>query len=506
MFARFARSISRALIEGGFMHKERDRVIKGLLIILDVLIISVAFFLAFFIRQRFPDIYKLDLLPFVYVFKEPSLSLSGYVVIYIFLTFLWSVMLSLNGMYRGIRRKSLLEVAWIIIRAVFFVVITFGTLVFLFRMQFISRLFFVIFMIIVSFSLAFEKAVVIFAMRHILKRGYDQVRLLIVGTGKRGVHLMDTIKDHPEWGYKIAGVVDYEQCLLCRGKEIKGCEVIGGSDDFRKVLHAKSIDEVLFVVPKSRLNMVENYLYVCEDEGVDTAIAVDFFDMRVSRMHQTDLDGIPLVTFEKTFGKEWQLFIKRTVDVVVSGLSIVVLSPVLLLAAGLVKLTSPGPVFFLQRRVGLHGRKFTMYKFRSMYKGAQRQLKKLTDLNEMEGPIFKIKDDPRITPFGRFLRRYSIDELPQLFNVFIGRMSLVGPRPALPKEVEQYEPWQRKKLSARPGITCLWQIYHRGEPDFEKWMQKDLEYVDNWSLWLDFKIFFKTIFVVLSGKGAYAIF
>jgi exopolysaccharide biosynthesis polyprenyl glycosylphosphotransferase len=290
---------------------------------------------------------------------------------------------------------------------------------------------------------------------------------------------------------------------LPKGSKIEKCELIPDPKDMRRILHRQPIDQVIFVVPKSRVDMVQDYLYVCGEEGVDASVAVDFFDVAGAEIHHTDLDGTPLLTIEKTFGREWQLFIKRSIDVIISGLGIVILSPLLLLVTILIKLTSPGPVFFSQERTGLSGRKFKMHKFRSMYKGAEKKLKELYGLNEMEGPVFKIKDDPRITPLGKFLRRTSIDELPQLFNVFLGRLSLVGPRPPLEKEVKEYRHWQRRRLSIRPGITCLWQAYHRDEKDFEKWAKSDLEYVDNWSLLLDFQIFMRTILTVITGKGAY---
>jgi exopolysaccharide biosynthesis polyprenyl glycosylphosphotransferase len=195
--------------------------------------------------------------------------------------------------------------------------------------------------------------------------------------------------------------------------------------------------------------------------------------------------------------------VKRTMDLVFSGIGIILLSPLLIMVAVIIKLVSPGPVFYRQKRIGVNGRRFVFLKFRSMHAKAASQLAGLMSKNEMSGPVFKIKNDPRIYPFGRFLRKFSIDELPQLFNVFFGQMSLVGPRPSVFREVKQYEPWQRRRLSLRPGITCLWQVNGRNEIAFSEWMNLDLRYIDNWSLWLDFKILIKTIPVVFSGKNAY---
>lgn len=484
------------------MLKERDLFIRRVMIAFDALIISLVFLLTFFLRKYYPAIYKLDLLPFAPMVKQPYMSVNDYLAVYFFVLLLWCIALFLNGMYRSMHIKSLPDVAMAILKSVFWVTIAFSALVFLLKLKFISRLFFIIFMFLTSGFLLLGKIIIFSIMHSYLKKGYNHKRLLVMGTSKRAKSVIDTITGHPEWGYDIVKVVDYAQCLLAEGNEIKGCEVVQTEEEMRRILVNEHIDEVIFVVPRSGLNLIENYIYVCEGQGVDAAIAADFFNLKISKLRQTDLDGTPLITLEKRFDKEWQIFVKRGVDIVISGLGIVLLSPFFLLIIILIRLTSPGPAFFLQERVSLHGRKFTMYKFRSMYQEAEQELKKLLSLNEVEGPIFKIKNDPRITPVGRFLRKFSIDELPQLFNVFVGRMSLVGPRPALPREVEQYAAWERRRLSVRPGITCLWQAYHRGEKEFKRWMETDLEYVDNWTLTLDFKILLKTIIAVLTGKGA----
>jgi len=233
-------------------------------------------------------------------------------------------------------------------------------------------------------------------------------------------------------------------------------------------------------------------------------VALDLFDLKIARARQTELDNIPFITFETAPSHQWQLFMKRLIDLFISGLGIILLSIPLLAVALLIRLTSKGPALFLQKRIGLNGRKFVLFKFRTMQADAQRRRAKLESLNMMNGPVFKMKDDPRITGLGKFLRKFSIDELPQLLNVFRGEMSLVGPRPAVYKEVLQYEHWQRRRLSMRPGITCLWQVSGRNKiADFSEWMKLDLQYVDSWSLWLDFKILMQTIPVVIFGIGAH---
>jgi len=337
-------------------------------------------------------------------------------------------------------------------------------------------------------------------MHYVRKRGYNYRRLLIVGTGKRAASFVKKIQYHPEWGFQILGAIDDEPYRAV--EKVGNVGVIGILKNLPQIIHTYAIDEVVFVVPRSRLNYMENAINACETEGVKATIAVDLFDLKIARLRLKELEGTPLVTFETTVAEEWQLFIKRTLDFVISGICTILLSPFLLITAILIRLTSSGPVLFRQNRIGLNGRKFVLYKFRTMYRGAEKDLSNF-DVNEMARPDFKKKKIKYITPVGRILRKFSIDELPQLFNVFVGHMSLIGPRPTVPKEVVQYKSWQRRRLSMRPGITCLWQVNGRNKIDFEEWMKWDLEYLDNWSLWLDFKILIKTVPVVLFGIGAY---
>jgi exopolysaccharide biosynthesis polyprenyl glycosylphosphotransferase len=220
-------------------------------------------------------------------------------------------------------------------------------------------------------------------------------------------------------------------------------------------------------------------------------------------MYPTDLDGTPMLTVSATPRQPVALLLKRLTDLAGAACALVVLSPVYVVAAVLVKATSPGPILFTQQRVGLNGRTFRLYKFRSMYKDAEARRSALADRNEMTGPVFKIKDDPRVTPVGKWMRRFSIDEIPQFWNVLAGDMSLVGPRPPIPSEVKQYERWQRRRLSMKPGITCLWQVSGRNAIDFDNWMKLDLAYIDTWSLRLDVQILLRTVPVVLTARGAH---
>jgi exopolysaccharide biosynthesis polyprenyl glycosylphosphotransferase len=247
---------------------------------------------------------------------------------------------------------------------------------------------------------------------------------------------------------------------------------------------------------------VEELVLACAEQGVRTTIAADIFSIGLVKSGISYFGGMPLIHFQTPPGDSWKLFLKRAIDGVVSGLLLVLLSPLFVFLAMGVK-TSPGPVFFRQTRMGLNGRLFEMFKFRSMYVGAEKDLQSLREKNEMRGPAFKMRDDPRITPFGRFMRRFSLDELPQLWNVFIGDMSLVGPRPPIPGEVSLYERKSRRRLSMRPGLTCKWQVSGRNEiSDFDSWVKLDLDYIDNWSLTGDLLLLIKTVPAVLLGTGA----
>jgi exopolysaccharide biosynthesis polyprenyl glycosylphosphotransferase len=269
----------------------------------------------------------------------------------------------------------------------------------------------------------------------------------------------------------------------------------------REKLRAHVVDEVLFAVPPARFAEIEELFLFCDEEGVRTRLSLDFFPHVNSELYLDRLGPLPLLTFSATPHDEIKLFAKRSLDVAVALVGLLVLSPLLLLTAVLIRLTSPGPILFRQERCGLNGRRFQVYKFRSMVVDAEQRRAELEHLN-VKKINFKIPNDPRLTTVGRWLRKFSIDELPQLWNVLRGDMSLVGPRPAIPSEVAQYEAWQRRRLRMRPGLTCIWAISGRDRLDTETVMRLDMEYIDNWSLALDSQIILRTIPLVLLGRGA----
>jgi exopolysaccharide biosynthesis polyprenyl glycosylphosphotransferase len=247
---------------------------------------------------------------------------------------------------------------------------------------------------------------------------------------------------------------------------------------------------------------MEDLFLALHEQGISTRFALNLFPHTRAQVRMEELDGVPLLTFSTAPEQLVPMLAKRAIDVSVALLLMLLAMPVVAAIAVLIKLTSGGQVLYRQTRCGLNGRRFTLYKFRTMVEGAEDRQEELRHLNEMNGPVFKLERDPRVTRFGRFLRKFSLDELPQLWNVLRGDMSMVGPRPPIPDEVAQYERWQRRRLSMKPGLTCLWQVSGRNQIDFDRWMELDLEYIDSWSPWLDLKILAKTVPAVLTGRGA----
>jgi exopolysaccharide biosynthesis polyprenyl glycosylphosphotransferase len=327
--------------------------------------------------------------------------------------------------------------------------------------------------------------------------------VLIIGTNPRAVRFARKIEAEPELGYRVIGFADEEWA----GNEEFDRTGFVRVGDFREVavlLRESVIDEVVITLPiKSFYTEIVQVLSHCEEQGIMVRFLSEIFDLKLAKTWNENFEEYSVMTLHNGIAENWSLLTKRAFDFSLSLIAITLLSPVLIGTALLVKITSPGPVFYIQERVGLNKRRFRMYKFRTMIPDAERKLAEFEHLNEVSGPVFKIKDDPRITPIGRILRRTSLDELPQLFNVLKGDMSLVGPRPLPVRDYDGFrEDWQRRRFSVRPGITCLWQIDGRSSIPFEKWMQLDMQYIDEWSLWLDLKILARTIPAVVKGSGA----
>jgi exopolysaccharide biosynthesis polyprenyl glycosylphosphotransferase len=275
--------------------------------------------------------------------------------------------------------------------------------------------------------------------------------------------------------------------------------------ELESLVAREPVDEVFITLSREKYgHLLETIVSLCEEQGIIVRVQPEPFDLRIARWQVDELGGLPMVTIRSGPPDGWQLATKRLIDICGSVALLIALAPILAGVALLIRLDSSGPIFYTQQRVGLNRRRFKLFKFRTMTVGADQQQLMLESMNEAEGPVFKIKDDPRVTRIGRFLRRFSIDELPQLFNVFKGEMSLVGPRPLPVRDVERIDArWHKRRLSVKPGVTCLWQVNGRSDVSFDHWVRMDLEYIDKWSLGLDLKILMKTIPAVLKGSGAY---
>ncbi len=472
------------------MLRQRARMVALSLCAADVPVLAAAFLLAYWVREA----------PlFAGEGALPPLAKYGWLLLAI--VPVWSGLLAYFGLYGSYRTKPLWAEPAALARVALWATLLTGTVTFALKMTFVSRLFIGLFGAVAFTLLSAHRVALRTLARRVWRSGYNSRNVLIVGSGRRAAEIARILEDHKHWGLKVVGAVtDFESVPSQRWDAVPE---LGHVRELPNILKQQVVDEVIFAVSRQKLEEMENIFLVCEELGIRAHVAVNFFPHTIAKLHLDALHGIPLLTFSTTPYNEFLLALKRAFDLAASGTLLVALAPLFLLIAVAIKLTSPGPVLFRQTRVGLNGRRFTLYKFRSMVQDAEARKQELVHLNEMAGPVFKIRNDPRVTPVGRLLRRTSLDELPQLFNVLKGDMSLVGPRPPVPEEVSAYEPWQRRRLSMKPGLTCLWQINGRnGIVDFEKWMALDLQYIDNWSLKLDFQIFVKTIPAVLLGKGA----
>ena len=474
------------------MLKQHARLTRQFAVTVDVVTVVMAFITSFYARQAL-----LSLFPF----GAPT-SLLDYALLLIVIPIIWWALLNVQNAYTWQRFTSLKTEH----RRVFKTTIL-GTLILLavvsiFRIRDLPRSLIALFAVLSFLLLVLEKTLLYYIIGQMRKRGRNRKKALIVGTGELACEFAAIADKYTDLGLEVIGFLTDKTEEI--EKKLCDAKVLGFYDDLIPIMHQREVEEVVFALPSKDLNTAGELLTLCEQEGVQVRLVSDFFRTVIAKLHVHEIHGMPILTFSTAPMKEWQQFIKRCIDVIVSSVALVVLSPFFLIIAVLIKLTSPGPVFYDWNVIGFNKKPFKGYKFRSMVKDAEKLKEKLLAQNEMTGAMFKIKNDPRITPIGRFLRKFSLDEFPQFWSVLKGDMSLVGPRPCLQIELPHFESWQRRKFSVKPGLTCLWQVSGRNDiKDFNEWAKMDLEYIDNWSLWLDFNILLKTVPVVLLGKGAH---
>ncbi|MGB8887798.1 MAG: sugar transferase [Candidatus Korobacteraceae bacterium] len=477
------------------MFDRRSKLLSTITLLHDLGMTCVAFVVAYLLRTQLVrfDFFSAHL-PGIYPF-------SHYLPLLLAFLLVWAVVGYFSSFYRDIELSNPIQLTLNIISQLGIVLIVIYAGLFVSRIGDVSRTYVLLIGVCDFVLLLIGRAASYSGVSWMRDRLGRYHYLLIVGCGPRAREMATLIEESRGMGLRLVGFVDPDSGDVATAN-------LGGYDVYplssvAGILQKRVVDEIVFAVDLQDLARLEPVLQHCADLGIRTRVQLEFLPAAYSRVYLENFREVQLLSLSSAPDSELRLFFKRVFDVVLSLVSLLVLSPLLLCIAAMIRITSPGPVLFRQTRCGLGGRRFTLYKFRSMINNAEQMRAELHQLNELDGPVFKISDDPRITTVGRWLRRFSLDELPQLWNIFCGEMSFVGPRPAVPEEVEQYEDWQRRRLRMRPGLTCTWVLEGRNHIDFNRWMQLDLKYIDNWSLWLDTKIFLRTIPIVLSGRGAY---
>ena len=475
-------------MSSAYQFDEKSREISRLLFLLDVLLTLLVLVLLFRVRE--------------YLGLERGHELPAYLALLIILGVPLGYFLNRFGAYRGLRVVALGKYIYMVAKSFVISLAALMALLFFLKVDFVSRSFLVQFTLLSILVMVSVRAGLIWwYFRRSVQKGANYLKVLIIGTGKRAKRLTEMLNRHNEWGIHILGYLDTDAEHV--GEFVEQGKVLGTVDEIEEVLTSQVVDEVILAVPRSSLSFMEEIVNACEEQGVRFRFMADVFDLQVARMRMVEMDGIPLLTFDPVAQNEEKLLVKRFMDLILVLGTMPLILPLMALIALAIKLDDGGPIFFVQQRVGLRKRIFPMLKFRSMVVDAEAKLKEIEHLNEAEGPNFKIARDPRITRVGAFLRKTSLDELPQLLNVIRGHMSLVGPRPMSMRDVDQFDKGiQRKRFSVKPGLTCIWQISGRSNLSFEKWLELDLKYIDEWNLWMDLKILFKTVPVVLKGSGA----
>jgi len=470
------------------------RYISIAVIISDVLLINLAFAIAYWMRydrQWFAAVDEANFVPY-----------NAFIPISLTLTVLLLGIYKLNRVYDQPRGSSWFdEVYSLMTGTATGIILMVFVMVFLFRSLFYSRLVFFYGGVLVTIFLSASRLAKRFARGWLRRRGLGVDRLLIVGVGEVGRTVMRHVVAQPVLGYHVVGFVDDDPDKA--STDIGRFKALGSTAQIPRLVKELAVDEVIITLPWMYHRKIVSIIAQCEREQVRVRIVPDMFQMTLSHLDVEDLGGIPMIGVREISIGRTETFIKRSMDMTIALIGLILLLPFFALVALLIKLDSNGPVFFAQIRVGKDEKLFACYKFRSMRQGAEAEQDGLRTLNEADGPIFKIREDPRITRMGRVLRRTSLDELPQLFNVLMGHMSMVGPRPAPPAEVQRYQPWHKRRLEVAPGMSGLWQVSGRSELSFDEMVLLDLYYIENWSPVLDLQIMLRTVPKMITGEGAY---
>jgi exopolysaccharide biosynthesis polyprenyl glycosylphosphotransferase len=461
------------------------------LVLSDLVLINIALVAAYWMRY--------ELRWFVEVGFDATIW--DYLPFTLILSILLPITFKLDGVYNVRRGQSWFFQMYAIVNATAKGTIVLLALTFFFRPLVYSRLLFLEAALLIVIFTGLSRLVKGYIEARLRRRGIGVERVLIVGGGEIGRTVIRTIVARPELGYQIIGLVDDNPD---KGRaDIGRVKGLGGLDKLAEIVDCEAVDQVLITLPWMYHRKIMGIVHECQRKRVEARIVPDMFQMSLSQVDVDDLGGIPLIGVRKTIIGRGQRVLKRLMDVMFATLGGFLALPLMGVIGLAIRLDSPGPAVFRQLRVGKSGRQFWCYKFRSMRQGAEDERERLQAFNEADGPLFKIRDDPRRTRVGRWLRRTSLDELPQLYNVLRGEMSVVGPRPPLPEEVARYEAWQMRRLEVAPGITGLWQVSGRSNLSFDEQCLLDIYYIENWSPFLDITILARTVPKVFTGDGAY---
>ncbi len=477
------------------MHPVRRQIGSMALKIFDLSVMIFCFFFASYLVNASAEYTSfIDLLS-IRISVQNFLVFAGIIAA-------WHVIFSQSGIYEKYRLSTLRSLILDIFKIAFFSTLVLLALKIIFGIRVFNVTYLGTFWGLVCALTIAGRIAIRLLLRQLRRSGRNQRSILFVGKNRRSLALARKIAAMPEFGYRILGFVDDHKSKL---HDLPSTDLpFIGFEELQEFLRDNVVDEIMLCLPlKSFYAKASEVISSCEEQGIIVRLFSDHFNLKYARSETTVFENETITTIYTGEMVGNMMILKRMLDFLLSLALVFILSPLLLFTCLLIKLTSPGPIIFAQERIGLNKRRFRVFKFRTMYPDAEKRMAEVEHLNEVSGPVFKIKNDPRITPIGRFLRKTSIDELPQLFNVLRGDMSLVGPRPLPVRDYSGFsQDWHRRRLSVRPGITCLWQISGRSNISFDQWMELDMRYIDNWSLWLDLKILVGTIPAVLKGSGA----
>ncbi len=474
------------------MLKQRNEQVQTAVKVGDVVICMASFFLAYGLRKA--DWFSLSgpVGSIESVSWLLAASLAFHFVLYSYFKF-----------YESLRLKTNSAIIGMVLRAFLVEFVVLGALIFLLQAKDTSRYFFGLFLGLNYTLVLIERIGARALLTSIRRRGYNFRHVLILGTGLNAKRMIAVLRRNRHWGYLLCGLLREVEDRVQEG-EIEGVPILGVAKDLGRIVEKQPVDEVMICVDRLDAEEIAEQVALCEKLGIPVRLSLGLFDLTQSKVTFNHLDHIPVVTFYTTLMTPLEALLKRAMDIGVASIGLLLTAVLYPWIAWRIRKESPGPIIFKQYRVGENGRAFKCYKFRTMSLDAEIRKSELAAQNQMEGPLFKLERDPRVFPFGALLRRTSLDELPQFFNILRGDMSVVGTRPPTPDEVRRYRTHYRRRLSIRPGLTGLWQVSGRNQiRDFEDVLKLDLKYIDSWSIWLDLQIIARTVWVVLFGRGAY---